>query len=137
MLVDELIDGKRYPDQGVVIQALLIFAVLAIFSFYMEPFVDIYTFVGVISLVIYQFINFKNKKYQGVKEDAEDFSSIQIVRGYFEHFCMVLFLIFFKFIAKSGAFFHELGRTLVRYSSTKVSDGSITDGELITLCYRP
>ncbi|PKG37302.1 hypothetical protein [Psychromonas sp. Urea-02u-13] len=105
VLVDELIDGERNPDQGDVIQALLIFTVLAVFSFYMEPFVELYTFIGVISLVIAQFINLKNKTYKEIEEDARDFTSIQIARGYFEHFCMILFLIFFSnFLPKAGHF---------------------------------
>lgn len=105
VLVDELIGGEKNPDQGLVIQALLIFTILAIFSFYMESFVEIYTFIGVISLVMCQFINLKGKKYQALKDDARDFSSIQIARGYFEHFCMILFLIFFSnFLPKAGHF---------------------------------
>lgn len=105
VLIDELIEGETNPDQGLVIQALCIFTILAIFSFYMEPFVDIYTFIAVLSLVICQFFNVKNKKYHDIKSDVRDFTSIQIARGYFDNFCMVLFLIFFSnFLPKAGHF---------------------------------
>ena len=105
VLIEELIYGEREHDQGVVIQAFLILVILAVFSYYMEFFVDLYVFIGVISLVFCQFSNVKGKKYLSIKDEACNSSPREIMRNYFHEFWMVLFLLVFSnFLPKAGHF---------------------------------
>lgn len=105
VIIDELIYGEREHDQGIVIQAFLIFVTLAIFSYYMESFVEIYTFIAISSLVLSQFFNVKGKKYKSIKDEAYSSSRYEILTSHFHEFCMALFLIVFSsFLPKAGHF---------------------------------
>ena len=97
VLIDELIHGERNHDQAIVIQAFLIFIVVAVFSFYMELFVELYALVGVISLVFCQFTG--DKKYSQNRQSKE------LLSDCFHESCMVVFLLVLSsFLPKAGHF---------------------------------
>ena len=97
VIIDELIHGERGHDQSTVIKACLIFIVLAVFSFYMELFVELYTFIGITSLIFCQLNN--------TRTEVINSSRKEILTGYFHESCMVLFLLIFtSFLPKAGHF---------------------------------
>ena len=60
VLWDELIKGKKDQDETVVLVAFILFIILAVCSYYLQLFVDIVTFIGVVSLVLSQFSKVKS-----------------------------------------------------------------------------
>jgi len=97
VIIDELIHGERNHDSSTVIKACLIFVVLAIFSFYMELFIELYTFIGITSLIFCQLSNIKTEVTNSTRQE--------ILTGYFHESCMVLFLLVFtSFLPKAGHF---------------------------------
>ena len=97
VLIEELIHGERNHDQRTVILASLILSVLAIFSFYMENIIEIYTFIGIASLVFCQLSNTTKSRNKNTQRE--------ILKSYFHESCMVLFLLVFtSFLPKAGHF---------------------------------
>ena len=105
VLWDELIKGKKDQDETVVLVAFILFIILAVCSYYLQLFVDIVTFIGVVSLVLSQFSKVKSKQYHHVKTVTDTSTSRGIATSYFHEFCMILFLLFVSnFMPKAGHF---------------------------------
>ena len=97
LIIGELIHGERHEDSKTVILAFSIFIVLAVFSFYMEEIVGLYTFIGIASLVLCQLSN--------LKIDVAHNTRRELLTNYFHESCLVIFLLVFNsFLPKAGHF---------------------------------
>jgi len=97
LIIGELIHGERHDDSKTVILAFSIFIVLAVFSFYMEEIVGLYTFIGIASLVLCQLNN--------LKIDVAHNTGRELLTNYFHESCLVIFLLVFNsFLPKAGHF---------------------------------